>query len=252
MPEVRWIRLTTDMFDDEKIKLLEAMPDADTLLVIWVKLICQAGKVNANGYIFLAENVPYTEEQLATIFNRPVNTVKLALRAFQQLQMITIYEDGIIELPNFAKHQNIEGLEHIREQTRLRVAKHRQLKECNADVTPSNVTVTQQSRVDKSRVDKSRVDKSNTLYGEFKNVFLTDKELEKLQERFGPMRAHELIEQLSAGIKSKGYKYKDYYATILNWARRDEKEEKNGIHRRYSQEATAEQLADSVGRAINS
>lgn len=231
MPEVRWIRITTDMFDDEKIKLLEAMPDADTLLIIWVKLICQAGKVNADGYIFLSETISYTEEQLATVFNRPVNTVKLALRAFEQLQMIEFNERGAILLPNFSKHQNIEGLGKIRENTRLRVAKHRRLKAGKEDVTDGNVTVTQQSRVDKRRKEKN---KKNT-YGEFKNVLLSDIEYKKIVDRFGEAGAKEKIEVLSAGIASKGYRYKDHYATILAWDKRDKKEGENGARRGHNQ-----------------
>lgn len=57
-------------------------------------------------------------------------------------------------------------------------------------------------------------------YGEFKNVLLTDNELEKLKERF-PYDWQERIDNLSFGIDSKGYKYKSHYATILNWARRE-------------------------------
>ncbi len=44
------------------------MPDADTIIVIWVKLLTLAGKKNMNGYIFLAENIPYTDEMLSTLF----------------------------------------------------------------------------------------------------------------------------------------------------------------------------------------
>ncbi len=176
MPEVKWIKITTDMFDDEKIRLLEAMPDADTLLVIWVKLICQAGKVNAEGYIYLSENMPYTEEQLATVFNRPVNTVKLALRAFEQLGMVRIEGDGSIHLPNFSKHQNVEGLEKIRENTRLRVAKYRQLKAGNEKVTDGNVTVTQQN---KKRIDKKKSKKeSKSILPDFIDKELWDDFLE--------------------------------------------------------------------------
>ena len=166
MPEVKWIKITTDMFDDEKIKLLEAMPDADTLLVIWIKLVCQAGKVNTDGYIFLAENVPYTEEQIATVFNRPVNTVKLALRAFHQLKMIEINEDGFIFLPNFSKHQNMEGLAKVREKTRLRVAKYRLLKTGeigNKNVTGSNVTVTQQNKNKNKNKNKNRKEENKNI-----------------------------------------------------------------------------------------
>jgi phage replisome organizer, putative, N-terminal region len=80
MAEVKWIKITTNMFDDEKIKLIDAMPERDTIHYIWIRLLVQAGKTNANGYIFLNENVPYTEEMLSTIFNRPLNSVRLALK----------------------------------------------------------------------------------------------------------------------------------------------------------------------------
>ncbi len=72
MGEIKFVKLSTHMFDDEKIKLIEQMPEADTLLIIWVKLLAQAGKTNASGYIFLSENVPYTDEMLAAIFSRPL------------------------------------------------------------------------------------------------------------------------------------------------------------------------------------
>src|SRR5699024_3136074 len=56
---IKWIKLSTSMFDDEKIKLIEKLPEADTILIIWIKLLSQAGRTNANGYIYLNENVPY-------------------------------------------------------------------------------------------------------------------------------------------------------------------------------------------------
>ncbi len=113
------------MFDDEKIKLIEQMPDADTILVIWVKLLSQAGKANANGYIYLSENVPYTDEMLATIFGRPLNTIRFALETFRQFGMIEVDEDNFISIANWEKHQNVEGLERIREQNRLRKQRQR-------------------------------------------------------------------------------------------------------------------------------
>ena len=56
-------------------------------------------------------------------------------------------------------------------------------------------------------------------YGEYKNVLLTDDELNKLKERF--IDYQERIERLSEYIASKGTKYKSHYATILSWARRE-------------------------------
>ena len=46
MADIKWIKITTDMFDDEKIKVIEAMPDRDAILIIWIKLLTLAGKVN--------------------------------------------------------------------------------------------------------------------------------------------------------------------------------------------------------------
>lgn len=138
---VKWIKLSTQMFEDEKIRLIESMPEADTILIIWVKLLAQAGRTNASGYIYLSENIPYTDEMLATIFNRPINTVRLALKTLQDFNMIEITDDNIICISNWEKHQNIAGLEKIREQTRKRVAKHRELKKLESNDVTQNVTL---------------------------------------------------------------------------------------------------------------
>lgn len=152
MADVKWIKITTSMFDDEKIKLIESMPDKDSILVIWVKLLVQAGRTNVNGYIFLNEKIPYTDEMLATIFNRPLNTVRLALQTFERFGMIEMDENGI-HIKNWDKHQNINGLEKIREQTRARVQKHRELKQ----IESGNVTVTLRNATDiEEDIDKDK------------------------------------------------------------------------------------------------
>ncbi|MBU5585311.1 phage replisome organizer N-terminal domain-containing protein, partial [Enterococcus sp. S181_ASV_20] len=39
MAEISWIKLKTTMFDDEKIRLIQAVPEADAILVIWIRLL---------------------------------------------------------------------------------------------------------------------------------------------------------------------------------------------------------------------
>ncbi|HHI3604968.1 TPA: phage replisome organizer N-terminal domain-containing protein [Bacillus anthracis] len=126
--KVKWIKLSTTMFEDEKIRLIESMPEADTLLIIWIKLLAQAGKTNASGYIFLNENIPYTEDMLATLFNRPLNTVRMALGVFKNFGMIDIDDNHYINVVNWGNHQNLDRLEKIKEDTRKRVAAHRERK----------------------------------------------------------------------------------------------------------------------------
>lgn len=148
MSEIKWIKITTDIFDDEKICLIDALPDHDAVLVIWFKILALAGKHNRNGLLMMSDKVHYTDEMLATIFRRPLNTVRMALGIFEQFGMIEII-DGIIALPNWEKHQNIDGMEKIKQQTRNRVARHREKQKnlalgsnvtCNVTVTESNAT----------------------------------------------------------------------------------------------------------------
>ncbi|VJK42993.1 gp19 [Streptococcus pneumoniae] len=160
MSEIKWIKITTDIFDDEKICLIDALPDPDAILVIWFKILTLAGKHNSNGLLMMTDKVHYTDEMLATIFRRPLNTVRMAIGVFEQFGMIEII-DGIISLPNWEKHQNVDGMEKIKEQTRNRVAKYRKKQKNLAlgNVT-GNVTVTDGNALEEDKdKNKNRLDK---------------------------------------------------------------------------------------------
>ena len=159
MADVKWIKITTDIFSDEKILLIEQMPDADSLLVIWFKLLCMAGKENNYGVFLMRNRMPYTEEMLATIFRRPLNTVRLALSTFEAFGMIDI-EDDVVVIPNWEKHQNIDGMEKIREQNRIRKQKQRE-KQKQALLSVSHVTSRDSHATDKIRIEE---DIDNNIY----------------------------------------------------------------------------------------
>jgi predicted phage replisome organizer len=161
MSDIKWIKISTDIFDDEKIKLIEAMPDADTLLIIWLKLLVQAGKINSAGHIYLTEGIPYTDESLATIFRRPLNTVRLALQTFVKFKMVEILDNSIF-LPNWEKHQNIDGMERIRQLTRERVRKFR---DTHKQLPLGNVTcnVCNDADIDKDKIRKEEEKKENVI-----------------------------------------------------------------------------------------
>ena len=114
MADVKWIKITTDIFDDEKILLIESLPEADSIIVIWFKLLCLAGKINNSGVFMLNDQIAYTDKMLATIFRRKEATVQLALQTFEQFGMIEII-DGVITIPNWGKHQNLDQLESKKE-----------------------------------------------------------------------------------------------------------------------------------------
>lgn len=240
--ELKWIKLCTNIFDDEKIALIESMPDADSIIVIWFKILCLAGKQNNCGVLMLSDRIPYTEEMLATIFRRPMSTVRLALTTFESFGMIAIV-NGTITIPNWEKHQSIDTVERYKEQTRERVASYRQRQKaiaaenssvtqsnvtrnvtcnvtCNADVTPCNAV---EEDIDKDiEEDIKEIDKEKPTrhkYGEYQNVLLSDEDFEKLKKEFFDWS--DRIERLSAYMASTGKSYKNHLATIRNWARRD-------------------------------
>ena len=93
--------------------------------MIFVKLLCLAGKCNADGMIYISPQIPLNEENLATLFARPVNTIRLALVTFQKLGMIEIIEGCGIRIVNWEKHQNIKGITRARELKSLRDERYR-------------------------------------------------------------------------------------------------------------------------------
>jgi predicted phage replisome organizer len=116
MAEIKWIKLSVNMFDDEKIKLIRTMPEGDKIIVIWVQMLCMAGKTNDGGAVYMGQNLYYTDEMLATLCGQPVNVMRLALQTLHQFGMIEKEDDGKIEITNWEKHQNIDGMEKIQKQ----------------------------------------------------------------------------------------------------------------------------------------
>lgn len=125
MSNVKWIKITVNIFDDEKILLIESLPDADSIIVIWFKLLCLAGKQNNHGVFMLNDSFPYTDEMLATIFRRKVTTVKIALETFERFGMIARI-DGAVTIPNWGKHQSLDQLENRQEYMREYMRSYRQ------------------------------------------------------------------------------------------------------------------------------
>ena len=62
-------------------------------------------------------------------------------------------------------------------------------------------------------------------FGEYRNVFLTEKEYKRLKADFSGLDG--LIDQLSAYIQSTGKKYTDHAATLRIWAKRQKTEQKS-------------------------
>ena len=157
MADVKWIKITTDVFDDEKVLLIETLPEADSIIVIWFKLLCLAGKQNNSGVFMMSNQIPYTDKMLATIFRRKEATVQLALKTFEQFGMIEIV-DGVITIPNWGKHQTLDQIENKKAYMKNYMKEYREKQ-------------------------KALVCKTNSKTNSKANVRQADKEIEKEEEK---------------------------------------------------------------------
>jgi prefoldin subunit 5 len=178
--------------------------------------------------------IAYTEEMLATIFRMNVNTVKLALQTFEQFGMVEII-DGVITIPNWGKHQNLDQLENKKEYMRNYMQGYRQKQKAltcktnsktnsKANVSQADIDIDKELDIDKDNnilcdSESKKVKAVKHKYGEYNNVLLTDEELDKLKAEYSDWQ--DRIERLSSYVASTGKSYKSHYATIRNWARKD-------------------------------
>ena len=153
MADIKWIKLATCMPDDEKMKLIDAMKERDTIHYVWIRILLLGGKLNANGEIFLSEGKPLTSKMLAILFSRPLEAIKLALRVLSKFGMIEIAPDKVIRIVNWDKYQNIEGMEKVREQNRKRAETHREKKKWEKKAGKSDAQESYESEVSEEGID---------------------------------------------------------------------------------------------------
>lgn len=243
MSDVKWIKLAVGLPDNRKIKQIRKLPEGDTIALMWIFLMCLAGETNEDGLIYFTPEIPYTDEMLADQFNMDVNTVRLALTSFQRFGMLEIIDD-VIKLNAWERWQATDKLAEMREYNRIRKQEYRARKRLEKSVPnlsgtspgtsptcPHTDKIRQEDRQE-DRLDERKEgenfdspEKCPRKYGEFENVFLTDEEFAKLQEDF-PNDYDAKIENLSSYIASTGKVYDNHFATIKNWAAKDEKETK--------------------------
>lgn len=127
MPDVKWIRLSVDIFDNRKIKHIRRLEMGERKVLIWVYLLTLAGKCNSGGDIFITPGIPYSFEELADEIGVFTHDIEESLDIFESFGMLTC-NNGVITITNWEEYQNAQGLDRIREQGRLRVQRSRQKK----------------------------------------------------------------------------------------------------------------------------
>lgn len=160
----------------------------------------------------------------------------LGLRKF-----IIPFETGIVvikhwKIHNYIRKDTYNETKYKEEKAELELDENNAYRRLSVDGTST------QDRIGKDRIGKVRIGEDiephaalpspNTgkpvrhKYGEYRNVMLTDEDMEKLKAEFQDWEAR--IERLSSYIAQSGKSYKNHLATIRNWARKDKEEHRGG------------------------
>lgn len=239
MADVEWIKITTDMFDNRKIKYLRTLPEGNNIVLIWVMLLTMAGRCNSGGMIFLTENIPYTTKILADELGFDENIVKVAIAALEKLNMVTT-NSGCLLIPGWEEYQNAEGLEKIREQTKLRVQKHREKQKAITDCNvTSNVTVTQCNATEEEKELEEDIDKKENT----KRKNFIPPTVDEVKEYIDSVGSQVDAESFVAFYESKGWmvgknKMRSWKAAIVTW------EKRNGLKRSPPKKSDSVQQED--------
>ena len=257
MAEVKWVKLTVDMFDNRKIKYIRKLPEGNNIVLIWVMLLTMAGRCNAGGMIFLTENVPYTPKMLADELDFEENTVILALQALENLNMI-VTDNGFFAIAGWDKYQNIDGMEKIKEQNRLRQKKWYDKKKALPipNVIP-NVSITQPNATEEEKEEEKEGEKEIHSFirsnarededaekeptGKFDDresirlkylggtlgkgvVMLSDEQFSDLLDKLSVEEFDKYVGIVAeCELKGKRYTNKTHYQAILDMAKKDRK-----------------------------
>ena len=87
-----WLKLKRDFFKRHDIRIIESMPNGKDYILFYLKLLCES--VDHEGNLRFSDQIPYSEDMLATITNTNVDIVRSAIRIFTELGMMDIFDDG--------------------------------------------------------------------------------------------------------------------------------------------------------------
>jgi predicted phage replisome organizer len=248
MAEVKWVKLTTDMFDNRKIRHLRRLPEGNNIVLIWVMLLTMAGRCNSGGMIFLTENIPYTPKMLADELDFEESTVLLALEALERLDMI-LTDNGVFAIAGWEEYQNIEGMDKLREQNRerKRLQRERQKQALLEESRDCHVTVTGCHAIEEEKEEDKEKEKEyhSFIHSEAQGedfssdalklkylggtlgqdvVLISDEQFSDLCDK---LSIDELDKYMGIIVEceknGKRYKKKSHYQAILDMAAKDRK-----------------------------
>ena len=180
-----WLKLYSDFFTSKRIKKLRKLAGGDTYTIIYLKM--QLLALGTNGYIAYEGLEKNLASELALDIDEKEDDVQVVINFLLQYKLMEQLDEFTYLLPFVV--------------------------ECTGSETGKAI------RLREARKKIKEIDQKHH-YGEYKNVMLSDSQLEKLKSEF-PTSWELWIQKADNYCQQNGKKYNDYLATIRNWARKE-------------------------------
>lgn len=234
-----YLKLKENFFDSDEMIILESMPDGVVYSNILLKLYLRSLK--SEGRLMFNERIPFNSTMLSQVTRQSIGDVEKAVQLFKELGLIEIMDNGAIymtEIQNFIGRSSTEAdrKREFRariESEKLGISYDGQMSGQMSDKNPPEIELEIEKeleiKIEREKKKKPTSKKSplpRHKYGEYQNVLLTDDQLVKLKEEFPDWEQR--IENVSSYCESTGKTYKNYYATIKSWAKKDKQQQQKG------------------------
>ena len=237
-----YLKLKDNFFDGDSIVLLENMQDGILYSNILLKLYLKSLK--NGGRLQLDEHIPYTAQMIATLTRHQIGTVERALNIFRQLGLVEELDGGLLYMTDIELMIGQSSTEAERKRAARLENKALLPTRTNgghlSDICPPEIEIKKEIDIE-SEIEREKETGQATpaVYGRYKNIFLTDTELEALKNEL-PEKWSFYVERLSEYTASKGKSYDNHAATIRRWAASDtEKAAVQGVSTLTCKEGTS-------------
>ncbi len=237
-----YLKLKDNFFDGDSIVLLENMQDGILYSNILLKLYLKSLK--NGGRLQLDEHIPYTAQMIATLTRHQIGTVERALNIFHQLGLVEELDGGLLYMTDIELMIGQSSTEAERKRAARLENKALLPTRTNgghlSDICPPEIEIKKEIDIE-SEIEREKETGQPTpaVYGRYKNIFLTDTELEALKNEL-PEKWSFYVERLSEYMASKGKSYDNHAATIRRWAASDtEKAAVQGVSTLTCKEGTS-------------
>lgn len=223
-----WLKMKKSFWDEPSVLFLRNLPSGDTLVIIYLKLLCMS--LQNNGIIYFEGTYGTVEDEIALSLREDKMMVQMALSAMKKVNLVVMGMDDMeMQFTRIGEMVGIDSesasAKRVREHRARKALEQKEIpgvtmkQDGNAVVTNSNTEIEKESEIEKDS------DTELEGLGLYRNVFLSPEEFQNLKDLY-PADYMQKINNLSVYMVSAKKNYQSHYMTICRWAREDAMREK--------------------------